>query len=67
MSCRYWTADVSWRRRVLVSEGRKRSCMSSCRVLRSCSRKFMTRNTLVFAVSLEFKVKDLSPFAQGSL
>jgi len=49
--CRYSVAEASWRSRVLISEGRKGSCMSSCRVLRSCSRKSMTRKILVLKIS----------------
>ncbi len=44
-------AEVNCRRSVLISEGRNGSIMSSCRVLRSCSRKSMTRKTLVLKIS----------------
>lgn len=47
--CRKSRPDTNWRSRVLVSEGRKGSRMSSRRVLRSCSRKSITRKTLCMA------------------
>lgn len=57
--CRYSTADVSCKRRVLSSDGRNGSAMSSWRVLRSCSRKSMTKNTLVLKISCRFGIDGL--------
>ena len=60
--CRYSTADVSCRSKVLISDGENRSSMSSCRVLRSCSRKSMTRKTLVLKISFCREVQSLQIF-----